>query len=419
MKHTSVKLDSPCEFVNVSPLNPLISKCQIKVCYVGEDPNRNGSIITKEVAAEMANSLPGSPIVGFFSEEKDDFEGHEKEIEITEDGELKFAELTKPYGFVDINAKVWFQKFADDGVEHEYLMTEGYLWTGQYPEVERVLDGNNGQSMELDSNSVKGTWVKVYNENTQFFIINEAVISKLCILGEDIEPCFEGASIKTEFSFGEEFNQNLLALIQAVKEYQMEGGVIVPEQEKEVLDETKVEETPIEEEVIETEEEEEKVEETPEVEVEEEKVEEDEKVQYNLEEIEEYVELREKYQALIEKNEVLQETVFSLTKENQELFAFKLAVEREQKEKMIKEEFYMLSDKDKEDVIQNIDKYSLDEIESKLSVICVRNKVSFNFDEDTNDGVVSYSVDNYNASEDLIPGWIKAVKERKGGKTNG
>ena len=298
-------------------------------------------------------------------------------------------------------------------------MTEGYLWTGQYPEVERVLDGNNGQSMELDSNSVKGTWVKVYNENTQFFIINEAVISKLCILGEDIEPCFEGASIKTEFSFGEEFNQNLLALIQAVKEYQMEGGVIVPEQEKEVLDETKVEETPIEEEVIETEEEEEKVEETPEVEVEEEKVEEDEKVQYNLEEIEEYVELREKYQALIEKNEVLQETVFSLTKENQELFAFKLAVEREQKEKMIKEEFYMLSDKDKEDVIQNIDKYSLDEIESKLSVICVRNKVSFSFDEDTNDGVVSYSVDNYNASEDLIPGWIKAVKERKGGKTNG
>lgn len=417
MKHTSIKLDSPCEFVNVSPLNPLISKCQIKVCYVGEDPNRNGSIITKEVAAEMANSLPGSPIVGFFSEEKDDFEGHEKEIEITEDGELRFAELTKPYGFVDINAKVWFQKFADDGVEHEYLMTEGYLWTGQYPEVERVLDGNNGQSMELDSSSIKGTWVKVYNENTQFFIINEAVISKLCILGEDIEPCFEGASIKTEFSFGEEFNQNLLALIEAIKEYQMEGGVIVPEQEKEVLDETKVEETPIEEEVIETEEE--KVEETPEVEVEEEKVEEDEKVQYNLEEIEEYVELMGKYQALEQEIETLKVEKETLENQVSELSAFKLKVDREQKEKMIKEEFYMLSDKDKEDVIQNIDKYSLDEIESKLSVICVRNKVSFSFDEDTNDGVVSYSVDNYNASEDLIPGWIKAVKERKGGKTNG
>ena len=191
----------------------------------------------------------------------------------------------------------------------------------------------------------------------------------------------------------------------------------MPEQEKEVLDETKVEETPIEEEVIETEEE--KVEETPEVEVEEEKVEEDEKVQYNLEEIEEYVELMGKYQALEQEIENLKEEKENLENQVNELSAFKLKIDREQKEKMIKEEFYMLSDKDKEDVIQNIDKYSLDEIESKLSVICVRNKVSFSFDEDTNDGVVSYSVDNYNASEDLIPGWIKAVKERKGGKTNG
>ena len=66
MKHTSVKLNTPCEFINITPMNPLISKCQIKVCYVGDEPNRNKSIITKDVAREMANSLPGSPIVGFF-----------------------------------------------------------------------------------------------------------------------------------------------------------------------------------------------------------------------------------------------------------------------------------------------------------------------------------------------------------------
>lgn len=50
MKHSSVKMNTPCEFVNVTPLNPLISKCEIKVCYVGDAPNRNRSIITKEVA---------------------------------------------------------------------------------------------------------------------------------------------------------------------------------------------------------------------------------------------------------------------------------------------------------------------------------------------------------------------------------
>ena len=74
MRHSSVKMDIPCEFINVIPLNPLISKCQIKVCYVGETANRNRSIITKETAKKMANSLPGSPIVGYYNEETEDFE---------------------------------------------------------------------------------------------------------------------------------------------------------------------------------------------------------------------------------------------------------------------------------------------------------------------------------------------------------
>ncbi len=81
--HTSIKLNTPCELINLEPLNPLISKCQIKVCYVGEEPNRNGTIITKETAKEMANSLPGCPIVGFFNEEKEDFEEHNKIIDIS------------------------------------------------------------------------------------------------------------------------------------------------------------------------------------------------------------------------------------------------------------------------------------------------------------------------------------------------
>lgn len=67
MKHTSVKMDAPIEFLHIEPLNPLISKCQIKVCYVDDEPNRNRSVITKETMKELANSLPGCPIVGFFN----------------------------------------------------------------------------------------------------------------------------------------------------------------------------------------------------------------------------------------------------------------------------------------------------------------------------------------------------------------
>ena len=102
--HTSIKLNTPCELINLQPINPLISKCQIKVCYVGEEPNRNGSIITKEVAKEMANSLPGSPIVGFFNKEKGDFEEHNRIIDVS-NGKFDVIDTTKPYGFVDLSAK--------------------------------------------------------------------------------------------------------------------------------------------------------------------------------------------------------------------------------------------------------------------------------------------------------------------------
>jgi hypothetical protein len=105
--HTSIKLECPVEFINVTPVNPLISKCQIKVCYVGDTPNRNRSIITKEVARQMANSLPGSPIVGYYNEHEEDFEEHNRTIEIS-NGQFEIKDTTRPYGFVDLGAKCWF-----------------------------------------------------------------------------------------------------------------------------------------------------------------------------------------------------------------------------------------------------------------------------------------------------------------------
>lgn len=103
--NNSIKLNTPVEFINVIPLNPLISKCQIKVCWVGEEANRNRSIITKDVARELANSLPGSPIVGHYNEDKKDFEEHNRIIDIS-NGKFTIKDDTRPYGFVDLNAKV-------------------------------------------------------------------------------------------------------------------------------------------------------------------------------------------------------------------------------------------------------------------------------------------------------------------------
>ena len=412
--HSSIKMNYPCEMINISPINPLISKCQIKVCYVSDEPNRNGSVITKEVARDMANSLPGSPIVGYFNEDSGDFEEHNRSIEISQ-GEFKIKDTTKPYGFVDLGAKCWFQKFQEGNVEREYLMTEGYLWTGQYPECERVLTHGNNQSMELDEKNINAHWAKDENGEPQFFIINEAIISKLCILGEDYEPCFEGAQItKVQFSFDDGFKEKLFSMMNELKELLNEGGASM---DKELLtSEGVIEENQDSNFAVKTDKEkkddkkdDDKEEICPECgkpksECTCKKDKEDKKEKYNLNEIPEYVELFENYNTL-------QSQYSALETEVTELREFKVAAERKDKEAMIAS-FYMLSDEDKKDVLDNIDTYSLEDIEAKLSIICVRNKVSFDLDDNKEEKkeVVTYSMNDQLNDDSNVPAFVKAMR---------
>lgn len=128
---------------------------------------------------------------------------------------------------------------------------------------------------------------------------------------------------------------------------------------------------------------------------------------FSLEEIPEYVELLGKYSALeadynnvVAERDGMKATIDSLNE-------FKLASERKDKEAMIAT-FYMLSDEDKKDVIDNIDTYSLDDIEAKLSIICVRNKVNFAAEDDKgNPAGVTYNLNG--GSEDNTPDWVKAA----------
>lgn len=436
--HTSVAIKDTIEFLDIVKVNPLISKCKIKVCYVGAEPNRNRTVITEDVAREIAQSLPGSPIVGYFNDTKKDFEEHNPIFQI-KDGQIVETTNTRPYGFVDLNAKVWFEEYLDDGMtQRKYLVTEGYIWTGQYPETKKIFSSESGnpQSLEFDTlnNTFDGFWTKDYNGNCQFFIINEAVISKLCILGEDIEPCFEGSSV-SHYSLNEEFKTTMFNLITEMKNILKEGGATMSEemiQEQEVQTEEVVE-TPVVEEVPATEEtvvegepatdfkKDEKKEEEgkPEEETSENKEEtpkdeestededdENKKKKYNLEEVTEYVELKSEYEALQASYSALEEEVTSLRQ-------FKLDADKTAKEELIKS-FYMLSDEDKEDVITNIDKYSFMDIKSKLSIMCVDKKVTFT-QEETNQpqNTTTYNLagEGVNTTKTIKPAWLQQVEK--------
>ena len=459
MHQSIATIDSP-EFINLEPLdiNPLMSKCEIKVFYLGE--NRNHSYITKDVATEMAKTLRGAPIVGYYKDSKEDFADHGEKVTFDDEG-IHFECMTRPYGFVAPDAKVWFQKFDDyddfgNSVTREYLMTTGYLWTGQYEECKSVVEGDGKpHSMELDEETLDGRWSENIKTGMDFFIINDAIISKLCVLGDDVEPCFEGSSVtapkvSASFNLDDGFKRTLFTMMQDLKAA-LEGGnkmsldentVVTPEadvtpntedtftegtdnvdnivQNDATENQEKIE-TPVTEDFSKKEEEDEddsnfKCGDKDKKKSKCAKQEDEEKKDDSSEDKkdEEEDEDKKKFSVLSAEHEALKAQFSELQKDYQALVAFKNEVESAKKDEMIKS-FYMLSDEDKKEVVENKDKFTLEEIESKLSVIFTKKslaEMSIKTESDAEEKpTVTFGLDD--ASIDSVPAWISAVRNTK------
>ena len=456
MHQSIATIDSP-EFINLQPLdiNPLMSRCEIKVLYLGE--NRNHSYITKEVASDMAKTLRGAPIVGYYKEDKEDFADHGERVIFDDEG-VKFECLTKPYGFVDPNSEVWFQKFEDtddfgNTTTREYLMATGFLWTEQYEECKSVLEKGKNQSMELDEKTLDGHWSTNSKTGMDFFIINDAIFSKLCILGDDVEPCFEGArvtapEVSTSFSkVDDTFKKTLYTMMQELK-FALEGGQsnMDLDNKEEVVDNEVVDNATTEETTDTQEtnvEENDKTEQSTSTENQQSieaqsnessfaKNEDDNKEDSSDNDSEDTEKDNEKNDktknacggkedektkhSLETKLEELQNKYSKLEEDYNALVEFKNQIENEKKDALINS-FYMLTDEDKADVIENKAKYSLDDIEAKLSVICVRKKVNFDLDEDDaskdrkNDVDTNIMTYKLETEESSTPAWISALKK--------
>lgn len=426
-------IDSP-EFINLAPdaINPGISKCEIKVMYLGK--NRNGSFIDKNTAIQMANSLPATPIVAAYNENKEDFGDHGEVLHI-EDGEIKFSCKTVPYGFVAPDAEVWFQKFDDtnefgETTTREYMMTTGYLWTGQYPELDKCINQGQGQSMEIDD--VDGHWTKDSND-IEFFIINDAIFTKLCILGDDVEPCFEGASVTSpevseHFSYNKEFSHTLFAMMNELKSALTKGGSMPKENVESVEVEptaTVEEEAPVVEEFAEDVETNEDVESSEdsaeETFAEEGKKKEDDSDDSDDEsddsDDDEYkkkpgkkCELENQVSELSEQLKELTDKFTALEAEAEELRKFKAERIDADKDAMIAK-YHMLSDEDKAEIIANKDKFTLGEIESKLALLYVQKNVNFDEEEEIDSTpLTTFSLDDETVAEDADP-ILSALRE--------
>jgi hypothetical protein len=273
--------------------------------------------------------------------------------------------------------------------------------------------------MELDSETLEGHWATDNNLNIEFFIINDAIFSKLCILGDDVEPCYEGSSVtspqvSSNFSQQKDFEQTLFTMMQELKEtLNSKGGLNMLSNENDLVE--------IENEDVSTDfEQNEKdvVEDvnTKEPETSFEEVQEDKDIDPIVNEDKDEFTVAENSAEELEESETttgftaeqfeqLNKEVESLRAEIAELREFKFNAEMQEKQKLINS-YFMLSDEDKEDIVKNMAEYSLDDIKAKLAILYVEQNVDFNkVDEQSQEenvsSTLSFSLEEETSNEML------------------
>ena len=318
--------------------------------------------------------------------------------------------------------------------------------------------------MEFVPESLVGEWSQLNHEKHNqkpMFMVEDAEFRALCILGEDVEPCFETAAIGAPGSLfmlnDSELESDFNQIKYSIEKSLEEGGSEVPEVENtNVTDhsevavdtiaeavetiETEVQEALTEEvseaieeevEVVETEEVVEEIAEPSEEEAapeqgdeEQEEVQESEQEQVELtEEVSEeevasendvqseVQELRALFYEATKALEELKAQYALATEELVALRAMKEEIDTKAKEEMFAK-FYMLDEEDVNPVREQAASLTVDEIEKELSVIAFRKKVNFSLlEEEAEEKEV---ITSFTANiEDTIPAWVRAVENNR------
>ena len=181
---------------NLTKYSDTISKGRCRIFY--KYANRNGTYITDEFAEKLLSTIPYTPVKGIYDDFDEDYTDHGNK-----------RSLGRIYGIVPENPNLQWEKHLDeDGIEREYACVDVLIFTALYEEAGEIL--GKAQSMEIYEPSIKGSW-KIIN-GRRMFEYTEGSFLGLQVLGEDVEPCFEGAAFFSLYS-------SLKQLVDETKEY--------------------------------------------------------------------------------------------------------------------------------------------------------------------------------------------------------
>lgn len=189
---------------SIEKFNDTLSKARCRIFYKGA--NRNGTFITDEFAKELISTLHYVPVKGIYK--KDEVE----EGDFTDHGHARSE--GQIYGIVPENNNfAWEEHVDEDNVPRTYACTDVLLFTALYPEAGEIV--GKGQSMELYEPSIQYHFSIV--DSQKYVVFDHGSFLGLQVLGDTVEPCFEGASF---FSL----QDSIQKIVDKIKEYSKTGG---------------------------------------------------------------------------------------------------------------------------------------------------------------------------------------------------
>lgn len=195
---------------NLTKYSETISKARCRIFYKGA--NRNGTFISDEFADKLLSTISYSPVKGIFETSDDDFSDHGRE---RDEGRI--------YGVVPESPNfAWEVHTDEDGVEREYACVDVLLYTSLYKEAQDIP--GKSQSMELYAPSIKGSWEIV--EGKKLFKYTDGCFLGLQVLGDTVEPCFEGAAFFTLYETFVKLTKELEKFGYTLSKDREEGGLL-------------------------------------------------------------------------------------------------------------------------------------------------------------------------------------------------
>lgn len=188
---------------NLEKYNDVTSKARCRIFY--KYGNRNGTYITDEFAEKLLSTIAYAPVKGIF--EYDDYTDHGTR---RSEGRI--------YGIVPENYNLtWEAHIDEDGVERTYACVDVIIFTALYKEANDIV--GKSQSMELYEPSLQ--YHKQIIDGQQYIVFDAGCFLGLQVLGDEVEPCFEGAAF---FSLRENIEQAISKIQELANTFTKKGG---------------------------------------------------------------------------------------------------------------------------------------------------------------------------------------------------